>query len=680
MTPKAPKIPHTITTHGHSRTDNYFWMREKDKLELLDYIQAENTYTEAGLAHTKELQATLYAEMVGRVQETDRSVPVEKGGYFYYTRTEEGLQYSIYCRKKGTMDAAEQILLNPNEIAAEADSDYLRVGIYAPSPDHKVLAYSLDLTGGERYKVYFKNLETGDHFSDNIEDVGYNFQWANDSQTVFYNRLDDAWRDYQVWCFKFGDGDPESTLIFQEDDAEFTVGLRKTRDDQYILLGVDAAETSEIYLLDANNPYGDLQLIEARSNGIDYNIDHRGGQLYILTNCDHATNFKLMTAPANAPARSNWTDLIPHRPEVRLAYFSLFASHLVLLERENGLERFVVHDFSTQSSEEIPMDEAVYAIGPSNNPNANTDRFRYVYGSLTTPDTVFEYEFATGDRSKLKQTPVPGYDSANYETERVWAPADDGKLVPVSLVYKKGLILNGENPTLLYGYGSYGAINDPEFRSAWVSLLDRGFVCAIAHIRGSETMGRSWYEDGKWLNKKNTFTDFIAAGNHLVKMGFTSPQHMAMWGRSAGGLLMGAVLNMAPDMATAAIADVPFVDVISTMLDETIPLTVGEFREWGNPKDEDYYHYMLSYSPYDNVEAKAYPAILATSGYNDPRVQYWEPTKWVAKLRELKTDSNPLYLYTNMGAGHGGASGRYDYLKEYAFRLAFLIDQVGNKN
>ncbi|MFK7800348.1 MAG: S9 family peptidase, partial [Anaerolineae bacterium] len=478
---------------------------------------------------------------------------------------------------------------------------------------------------------------------------------------------------------KFGDGDPESTLIFQEDDAEFTVGLSKTRDDHFILLGVDAAETSEIYLLDANEPYGDLQLVEARTNGIDYDIDHRDGQLFIITNCDEATNFKLMTAPVNAPSRANWTDLIPHRPEVRLAYFSLFASQLVLLERENGLERFIVRDFATDSSVEIPMDEPVYAIGPSNNPNFATDRFRYSYGSMTTPDTIFEYEFATGKRIKLKQTPVPGYDPSGYETERIWAPADDGKLVPVSLVYKKGLVLNGENPALLYGYGSYGAINDPDFRSTWVSLLDRGFVCAIAHVRGSETLGRTWYEDGKWLNKKNTFTDFIAAGNHLIQMGYTSSQHMAMWGRSAGGLLMGAVLNMASDMAAAAIADVPFVDVISTMLDETIPLTVGEFREWGNPKDEAYYHYMLSYSPYDNVEAKNYPAILATSGYNDPRVQYWEPTKWVAKLREFKTDSNPLYLYTNMGAGHGGASGRYDYLKEYAFRLAFLIDQVGSK-
>ena len=676
-TPKAPKIPHSITTHNHTRIDDYFWMREKDKPELLDYINAENEYTQAGLAHTESLQKTLYDEMVGRIQETDQSVPVEYSGYFYYTRTEEGLQYPIYCRKKENMDAMEEVLLNPNEIAAESASDYLRVGIFAVSPNQEILAYSLDLTGGERYTVYFKNLTTGEIHPDQIEDVGYNFVWANDSETVFYNRLDEAWRDYQVWRFRFGDGDPESTLILQEDDAEFSVGLSKTRDDRYILIGVDAAETSEIHLIDADEPYGDLRIVEPRSDGIDYDIDHRDGIFYILTNCDGATNFKLMTAPADTPGRSNWIDLIPHRPEVRLSHFSLFQTHLVLLERENGLERFIVRDFESQSLTEIPMDEPVYAINPSNNPNHQTDRFRYGYGSMTTPYTTFEYVFDNGKRILLKQTPVPTYNPSQYETERIWAPAEDGKLVPMSVVYKKGLVLNGQNPALLYGYGSYGVINDPDFSSSWVSLLDRGFVCAIAHIRGSETMGRHWYEDGKWLNKKNTFTDFIAAGRHLIQMGYTSSEKMAMWGRSAGGLLMGAVLNMAPDMVAAAIADVPFVDVVSTMLDESIPLTVGEFREWGNPKDEAYYHYMLSYSPYDNVEPKAYPAILATSGYNDPRVQYWEPTKWVAKLRELKTDNNPLYLYTNMGAGHGGASGRYDYLKEYAFRLAFLIDSVG---
>ncbi|MEM8860221.1 MAG: S9 family peptidase [Chloroflexota bacterium] len=676
--PIAEKIPHRITTHGHTRTDDYFWMREKDKPELLDYIHAENAFTKAGMAHTKPLQESLYAEMLGRIQETDQSVPYEEGGYFYYTRTEAGLQYAIYCRKKGSMEEAEEILLDPNAIASTLEGDYLRVGIFEVSPNQNTLAYSLDTTGGERYTIYFKNLVTGQLRPDTVENVGYNFEWANDSETVFFDRLDDAWRSYQIWRFKVGDGDPDSTLIFQEDDEEFHVGTRKTRDDKFIQVRVDAAETSEVYVLDADEPYSDLRLIAERTTGIDYHLQHRSGRFYILTNADNATNFKLVTVDVDNPGRENWADFIPHRPEVRLSYASLFANHMVLLERENGLERFVVHHFADDSQVGIPMDEPVYAIGHGINANFETGQFRYVYGSMTTPDSVMHYDFATGERQLLKQDPVPGYDPSQYDTERIWAPAADGKLVPVSLVYKKGMVLTGNNPALLYGYGSYGVNNDPDFRSTWVSLLDRGFVCAIAHIRGSETLGRPWYNDGKLLNKKNTFTDFIAAGKHLVSMGYTKPEKLAIWGRSAGGLLMGSVLNMAPGMAAAAIADVPFVDVISTMLDESIPLTVGEFREWGNPKVEAYYHYMLSYSPYDNVEAKDYPAILATSGYNDPRVQYWEPTKWVAKLRDLKTDDNPLYLQTNMGAGHSGATGRYDYLKEYAFRLAFLIDQVGD--
>lgn len=677
-TPTAPKIPHEMTIHGHTRTDDFFWMREKDKPELLDYIHAENEYTDAGMGHTQALQKMLYDEMLGRIQETDQSVPYEKGGFYYYTRTKEGLQYSIYCRKKGTMGGAEEVLLNPNEIAGTLDGDYLRVGIFAVSPDQKTLAYSLDTTGGERYTIYFKNLETGELRPDTVENVGYDFAWANDSQTVFFDRLNEAWRSNQIWRFKLGDGDPASTLVFQEDDEEFSVGLRKTRDGQYIQLRVDAAETSEVYVLDGDAPEGELRLIAARDNGVDYHVQHRDGLFYILTNADGATNFKLITVNADDPGRENWEDFIPHRPAVRLSYASLFANQMVLLERENGLERFVVHHFADGSQVDIPMNEPVYAIGHSTNPNFETTGFRYVYGSLSTPDSVMTYDFGAGESRLLKQDPVPGYDPALYETERIWAPADDGKLVPVSVVYKKGMVRNGNNPALLYGYGSYGVNIDPDFRSIWVSLLDRGFVCAIAHIRGSETLGRPWYDDGKLLNKRHTFTDFIAAGKHMVTMGYTKPEKMAIWGRSAGGLLMGSVLNMAPDMAAAAIADVPFVDVVTTMLDESIPLTVGEFREWGNPKVEEYYHYMLSYSPYDNVEAKGYPAILATSGYNDPRVQYWEPTKWVAKLRDLKTDDNQLYLKTNMGAGHAGSTGRYDYLKEYAFRLAFIIDQVGN--
>ncbi|MEM9773769.1 MAG: S9 family peptidase [Chloroflexota bacterium] len=676
--PIAPKIPHKIITHGHTRTDDYFWMRQKDRSELLDYIHAENAFTQAGMAHTKELQETLYAEMIGRIQETDQSVPYEKGGYFYYSRTEEGLQYMIYCRKKGSMQADEEILLDPNAIAKEVEGDYLKVGIFDVSPDQKTLAYSLDTTGGERYTIYFKNLETGKLRPDTVENVGYDFEWANDSQTVFFDRLDDAWRSNQIWRFTMGDGDPDSTLIFQEDDEEFSVGLGKTRDDRFIQLLVDAAETSEVYLLDANDPLSDLRLTADRMTGVDYSVQHRNGLLYILTNSDSATNFKLVTVDASDPGRENWQDFISHRPDVRLSYVSLFADHMVMLERENGLERFVVHHFSDGSQVEIPMNEPIYAIGHGINPNFETASFRYVYGSLSTPDSVMLYDFGAGESTLLKQDPVPSYDPSLYETERIWAPADDGKLVPVSVVYKKGMVRTGDNPALLYGYGSYGVNIDPDFRSTWISLLDRGFVCAIAHIRGSETLGRPWYDDGKLLNKRNTFTDFIAAGKHLVTMGYTQPENLAIWGRSAGGLLMGSVLNLAPDMAAAAIADVPFVDVISTMLDESIPLTVGEFREWGNPKVEAYYHYMLGYSPYDNVEAKVYPAILVTSGYNDPRVQYWEPTKWVAKLRDLKTDDNPVYLQTNMGAGHSGSTGRYDYLKEYAFRLAFLIDQVGN--
>ncbi|NUM45052.1 MAG: S9 family peptidase [Anaerolineales bacterium] len=672
LPPLAPTHPHPLTLHGHTRVDPYYWLRDKSDPATLAYLTAENTYMEAVMAHTKPLQETLYQEMVGRIQETDVEVPVKKGPYFYYTRTEAGKQYPLFCRKKDNLDAPEEITLDLNQLAE--GKDFLKLGVYKVSPDHQWLAYSLDEDGSELFTIHFKNLTTGEVLPTRIPNTTYTGEWANDNVTYFYTTLDAAKRPYRLHRYSFATG---HTLLFQEDDPVFLVSLEKTRDDAYLFLNVGSIETSEIYFLSADTPEGDFHVIHPRQKGLEYKVSHHTGTFYLVTN-DQAKNFKVMTAPATRPSKDNWTELIPHRAEVRIDGVDLFAGHLVVYQRENGLRTIHITDFATEESHAVTFPEPAYTYFEGDNPEFDTPLVRFTYESMTTPDTVYDYNMTTREMTLKKRKPVQGgFDPNNYQAERLMAPAQDGTLIPISLVYRKGFTRDGNAPCLLYGYGSYGASMDPYFLINAISLLDRGFVYAIAHIRGGEEMGRAWYENGKFLHKKNTFTDFIDCGRYLIAERYTASERMAIMGRSAGGLLIGAVINLAPDLAKVAFAGVPFVDVITTMLDTTIPLTAGEFEEWGNPQNEEYYWYMLSYSPYDNVEAKDYPHLLVTSGLNDPRVQYFEPTKWVAKLRAMKTDNNRLLLKTNMGAGHAGASGRYDYLREIAFDYAFIIDSLG---
>jgi oligopeptidase B len=670
--PFAPPHPHPLTLHGHTRIDPYYWLRDKSNPETLAYLTAENAYMEAVMAHTKPLQETLYQEMVGRIQETDVEVPVRHGDYFYYTRTEEGHQYPFYCRKIGALDAPEELLLDLNALAL--GKPFLKLGVYKVSPDHQWLAYSLDEDGSELYTVHFKNLTTGEILPTQIPNTTYAGEWANDNATYFYTTLDAAKRPYRLHRHHLPTG--KATQLFQEDDQIFLVNLEKTRDDAYLFLNVGSIETSEIYFLSADTPEGDFHVIHPRQKGLEYKVSHHTGTFYLVTN-NHAKNFKVMTAPVTRPGKDHWTELIPHREPVRIDRLDLFARYMVVYQRENGLQTISITDFTTEEVHEVAFPEPAYSYHENYNPEFATDLVRFTYMSMITPDSVYDYNMLTREMTLKKRKPVlGGFDPANYQSERLIAPARDGTLIPISLVYRKGFTRDGNAPCLLDGYGSYGASIDPYFLLNALSLLDRGFVYAIAHIRGGEEMGRAWYENGKFLHKKNTFTDFIDCGRHLIAEQYTASERMAIMGRSAGGLLIGAVVNMAPDLAKVAFAGVPFVDVITTMLDTTIPLTAGEFEEWGNPQHEEYYWYMLSYSPYDNVEAKAYPHLLVTSGLNDPRVQYFEPTKWVAKLRTVKTDNNRLLLKTNMGAGHAGSSGRYDYLREIAFDYAFIIDSL----
>lgn len=676
--PLATQIHHKLTAHGHTRIDPYYWLREKSNPALMSYLEAENAYTEAVMGRTAELQQTLYAEMLARIQETDLSVPVKRGEFSYYSRTQEGQQYPIYCRKPyspHSSDAEEAVLLDLN---AEAEGHaYLRLGMYQISPDHTLLAYSLDTTGSEDYTIYVKDVATGELLPDQIPNTTYSLEWANDNQTLFYTTQDTAKRPDKLYRHRLRTDPSEDVELYHEPDELYRVNLYKTKDQAYIVLSVNSIETAEVSVLPADAPLGSFQLIHPRQTGMRSHVEHRGGVFYILTN-DAAKNFRLMTAPATNPAKKNWREFVAHRDSVKLDDIDVFADYLVLYERERGLRTLRVHQFASGEEHAVSFPEPVYSYSQASNPEFDTQTLRFTYMSLTTPDSVFDYDMAQRTRKLRKQKPVlGGFDAADYQSERVFASAQDGTRIPISLVYKKGLSRNGANPCLLYGYGSYGASIDPGFASTRLSLLDRGFVFAIAHIRGGEEMGRAWYEQGKMLNKKNTFTDFIACGERLIADQYTNSDKLAIMGGSAGGLLIGAVINMAPRLAEVAVAQVPFVDVVTTMLDESIPLTVSEYEEWGNPNLKEYYDYMLSYSPYDNLEAKAYPHLLITAGLNDPRVQYWEPAKWAAKLRATKTDSHRLLLKTNMGAGHGGASGRYDFLKEIAFDYAFILDTLG---
>ncbi|GAB4364499.1 MAG: oligopeptidase B [Elainellaceae cyanobacterium] len=650
-------------------------MRDRSDPAVTAYLQAENAYTEAVMQHTEPLQKTLYSEMLARIQETDLSVPTRKDEYYYYTRTEAGKAYPIHCRKRGSLDGDEEILLDQNLLAE--GHDYFALGAFQVSPNHQILAYSTDTTGAERYTLYFLDLTTYQTYAESIPGTYYSVVWGNANQIVFYTLVDDANRPFKLMRHSLGSPVTEDVLIYHEPDDAYYLSVYKTRSQAYILMELGSGVTSEIHVLDANNPLGVFQVIQPRSPGIEYSLDHHGEYFYILTN-EEAVNFKLMKASIASPAKAHWQVVIPHRQDVLLEDISFFIDHLIVHERQAGLPEVRVCQLSTGKEYYISFPEPTYEVYEESNPEFNTQILRYKYTSLITPSSIFDYNLVTQEQELKKETPVlGGYDRTQYVSERLYATASDGTAIPLSLVYRRGTQQNGQNPLLLVGYGSYGYSYPDAFSSTRLSLLDRGVVLAIAHIRGGSEMGRTWYEAGKFLNKKNTFTDFIACAEHLIQQQWTSSDQLAISGGSAGGLLVGAVINLRPDLFKVAVAQVPFVDVVTTILDTSLPLSAMEWEEWGNPNDKTYYDYMKSYSPYDNVEAKAYPALLITAGFNDPRVSYWEPAKWAARLRALKTDSNVLLLKTNMGAGHAGASGRYEHLKEVAFDYAFLLDQWG---
>jgi oligopeptidase B len=680
--PVPPKRPDTLIQHGHSRTDDYYWMRERDDPALMEYLKQENEYLDKVMQHTRPLQDQLFREMKARIQEDDTSAAESRGEYFYYKRDEAGKQYPIYCRKHRSLDAPEEIILDQN-VLAEGKA-FCRIGAFAVSPDHKKLAYSIDPDGSERCILYIKNLDTGSLYPEQVQNTYGNVyfqkgvEWGNDSQTIFYITLDDAARPYKIYRHTLGTDTGENALLYHEADQNYFLWLFKTRSQAYITAWSHSTTTDEWRILPAEQPEQEFRVFQSRRAGIEYKLGHSGERFYILTNQD-AQNFKLMTAPIEATSHENWQDLIPHREDVLLVNLLVFEKYLVLLERKNALKHLCIFEIDVPGKfRYVPIPEPVYDIYPTANPEFRTNLLRFEYSSLVTPESVIDYHMDTGEWELKKRIEIPGgYDPQGYVSERLFVTGADGRQVPLSIVYKKGLLKNGNNPILLQGYGSYGFCLEPGFNTNRFSLIERGFVFAIAHVRGGSDMGRSWYEDGRLLNKRNTFTDFIAAAEYLIECGYTSPEKLGIMGVSAGGLLVGACLTMRPELFRAVIAKVPFVDVVTTMSDPSIPLTTLEYNEWGNPENEEYYRYMLSYSPYDNVRETSYPDLLITTGLNDPRVAYWEPVKFAAKLRTMKGDDNLLLLKTNMDAGHAGASGRYDYLKEIAFEYAFLIDRLG---
>jgi oligopeptidase B len=670
--PLARAVPRVHTIHGESRIDEYFWLRNREDPAVLAHLEAENRYTDRVMRHTEGLQERLYQELRGRIKESDLSVPTREDGWLYYTRTEAGAQYPIFCRRLDRRDAPEEVLLDLNQLAA--GHAYFRMGAFEVSPDHRLLAYSADTTGAESFTLFVKDLATGELFPEMIEGASPSAAWANDSRTLFYVLLDEVRRPSRLFRHTLGTPPTEDALVHHEPDDAFFLDIHRTRSRRFLVLELASHSTSEARYLSADEPAGELRLIEPRRPGIEYSVTHHGDRFYIVTN-DSAANFRLVAAPVASPGREHWTPVLPYRPEIKLDAAEAFERYLVVWERTEGLRQLRVLELATGEEHLVAFPEPVYTVRPDENPEFESTVFRFSYTSLVTPNSVVDYDLAARTWTVRKQTEVlGGYDPSRYRSERLFAAAPDGTRVPISLVYRLPMERDGLRPLLLQGYGSYGYSFDPAFSSTALSLLDRGWVVAIAHIRGGEEMGRAWYEDGKLLRKRNTFTDFIAAAEHLVAEGYTASDRLAINGGSAGGLLMGAVSNMRPDLFRAVVAEVPFVDVVNTMLDASLPLTVIEYDEWGNPGDPTTYEYIRSYSPYDNVASKDYPHILATAGLNDPRVAYWEPAKWTARLRTRKTDTHRLLLRTNMGAGHGGASGRYDFLREVAFKFAFLLD------
>lgn len=685
--PVAEKIPQKLEAHGDVRIDNYYWMRLSDEQKnsaqpdeqtrkVLDYLNAENAFKDALMKHTEPLRETIFAELTGRIKKDDSTVPYLDNGYYYFTKYAEGKEYPMYYRKKAEEGASEELLLDVNKLAE--GKSYCQVSGVSVSPDNKTLAYGLDLVSRRLYTIHFIDLGTGQLLEDKITNTtGYGV-WAADSKTVFYVERDPGTlRSYRVMSYKTGSGG-EGRIVYTEEDETFSVSVTRTQSRKYILLTSDQTLSNEVRIIDAANPDAGFRILEPRSANHEYAADHLNGYFYIRTNSGGATNFRLVRTPEDKTSMSNWEDVIPHRTDVLLQGWELFNNYLVLSERINGLNNLRVIQMDKDNDHYIDFGEPAYTAGININLDPASNLLRYSYSSLTTPNSVIEYNMDTREKVVLKEDEVlGGFDKNNYQSERIWAGAVDGTMIPVSLVYRKGFEKNGAAPLLLYAYGSYGSSTDPSFRSNILSLLDRGFVYAIAHVRGGSEMGRQWYEDGKLLNKINTFTDFNDCAKFLISQNYTNADNLFAMGGSAGGLLMGAIVNMEPELYKGVVAAVPFVDVVTTMLDPTIPLTTFEWDEWGDPRKKEYYDYMLSYSPYDQVKAMDYPNILVTTGFWDSQVQYWEPAKWVAKLREMKTDDNILIMDCNMSTGHGGASGRFERLKSTALEYAFILDLAG---
>ena len=670
--PIARKVPHVVTLHGDRRQDDYFWLREKSSPEVIDYLKAENAYAEAMTADSEPFRQALYQEMLGRIKQTDLSVPYRLRGYYYYSRTEEGKQYPIQCRKRGSLDGAEEVILDLNAMASE--HKFLAIGALAVSDDNQRLAFTLDTTGFRQYTLQVKDLATGAMGPENVGKVG-SVVWAADGSTIFYTVEDPAKRQYRLYRHKHGTPNTGDELVYEEKDERFELDARRSASKAYIFLTSASHTASEVRFLPAGRPLEPFRLIAAREKDHEYYVEHHGDQFYIRTN-QNAPNFRLVTAPVGEPGKGHWQEVVPHRADVMITGLTMFADYYVRSEREGGLPQLTVTDFRTGASHRITFPEPVYTCGTGTNAEYESSVYRYTYQSFITPSSVFDYDMEKRTSTLLKQTEVlGGYDPARYESQRLWAKASDGTRIPISIVYRKGTPRDGSAPMLLSGYGSYGISQNATFNSNRLSLLDRGVVVAIAHIRGGGEMGKTWHEQGRMMKKKNTFTDFIACAEYLIAEKYTARDRLVITGGSAGGLLMGAVVNLRPDLFKAVVAEVPFVDVINTMSDASLPLTVGEFEEWGNPQIKSEYEYIKTYCPYTNTVGKAYPTMLVKTSLNDSQVMYWEPAKWVARLRAVKTDHNPLLLKINMGAGHGGSSGRYDALHEVAFNYAFILSQ-----
>ena len=687
--PVAEKTPKELEKHGDVRVDNYYWMRLTDEQKnakkpdehtqkVVDYLTAENSYYDTITAHTKQFKEDLFQEMKARIKEDDESVPYKANGYFYITRYETGGQYPIYARKKENLEAKEEIMFDVNKMAE--GFDYYALSGVNVSEDNMIATFAVDTISRRQYVLQFKNLETGEIYADKIENTTGGATWANDNKTVFYTKKDPlTLRSDKIFKHVLGTDASADVEVYHEKDETYGTFVYKTKSKKFIVVGSYSTLTSEYQVLNADNPNDKLRRIQPRTRNLEYGIDHYDGNFYILTNKDEAKNFKLMKTPEYQTTMENWVDVIPHSEDVLLEDISIFKDYLVIEERENGLNKIRIKRWDGSADYDLPFDEETYSVGVYNNPDFDTDVIRYGYNSFTTPASVIDFNMNDKSKEVKKEQEVLGgkFDKNNYTSERLWINARDGKKVAVSIVRRKDTKLSSETPLLLYAYGSYGYTIPDGFSTTRLSLLDRGFVFALAHIRGSQYLGRQWYEDGKLFNKMNSFTDFIDAGKGLIEKEYTSADHLYALGGSAGGLLMGGVVNMSPEIFNGVIAAVPFVDVMTTMLDETIPLTTSEYDEWGNPNEKKYYDYMLSYSPYDQVKAQKYPNMLVTTGLHDSQVQYYEPAKWVAKLREYKTDSNVLLMHTNMEAGHGGASGRFNALKETARDYAFFLDLEG---